>query len=224
MNLTEYPRMKYDLVIFDLDGTLLDTLDDLRDSLNTALGRSGLPERTTAEVRRFVGNGMKRLVERGVPEGTSAEIVDRVLQDFTAHYKLHCTDKTRPYPGIPELLRRLRASGCRTAVVSNKDDFAVRALCDDHFPGLFDLSVGCRAGIRRKPAPDSVLEVLSRLGASAASAVYVGDSEVDVETARNAQLPLIAVSWGFRDAEELIRLGANPVDSAEALLELLLNP
>ena len=200
--------MRKQLVIFDLDGTLLDTLDDLADAVNWALKQEQLPRRTREEVRAFVGNGIRNLIERAVPAGTEAAQTDRVFAGFKARYAGHCADKTRPYPGILELLARLRAEGIRTAVVSNKADFAVQTLCRDYFPGLVDCAVGERAGIPKKPAPDSVQEVLRALKISREQAVYVGDSEVDVVTARNAGMDGILVLWGFRDRQTLERAGA----------------
>ena len=200
--------MQKQLVIFDLDGTLLDTLDDLADAVNWALKQEQLPRRTREEVRAFVGNGIRNLIERAVPAGTEVAQTDRVFAGFKARYADHCADKTRPYPGILELLARLRAEGIRTAVVSNKADFAVQTLCRDYFPGLVDCAVGERAGIPKKPAPDSVQEVLRALKISREQAVYVGDSEVDVVTARNAGMDGILVLWGFRDRQTLERAGA----------------
>lgn len=200
--------MHKQLVIFDLDGTLLDTLDDLADAVNWALEQEQLPRRTREEVRAFVGNGIRNLIERAVPTGTEAAQTDRVFAGFKARYAGHCADKTRPYPGILELLARLRAEGIRTAVVSNKADFAVQTLCRDYFPGLVDCAVGERAGIPKKPAPDSVQEVLRALEIPREQAVYVGDSDVDVLTARNAGMDGILVLWGFRDRQTLERAGA----------------
>lgn len=200
--------MHKQLVIFDLDGTLLDTLDDLADAVNWALEQEQLPRRTREEVRAFVGNGIRNLIERAVPAGTEAAQTDRVFAGFKARYAGHCADKTRPYPGILELLARLRAEGIRTAVVSNKADFAVQTLCRDYFPGLVDCAVGERAGIPKKPAPDSVQEVLRALEIPREQAVYVGDSDVDVLTARNAGMDGILVLWGFRDRQTLERAGA----------------
>ena len=200
--------MRKQLVIFDLDGTLLDTLDDLADAVNWALKQEQLPRRTREEVRAFVGNGIRNLIERAVPAGTEAAQTDRVFAGFKARYAGHCADKTRPYPGILELLARLRAEGIRTAVVSNKADFAVQTLCRDYFPGLVDCAVGERAGIPKKPAPDSVQEVLRTLEIPREQAVYVGDSDVDVLTARNAGMDGILVLWGFRDRQTLERAGA----------------
>lgn len=200
--------MKYKLAIFDMDGTILNTLDDLADSTNYALRENSLPERTIGEVRSFVGNGIRKLIERAVPAGSDTAQIDRVHESFTAHYKVHCADKTRPYDGMIELLRDLRAAGCMTAVVSNKADYGVQTLCRDYFPGLFDMAVGEREGIRKKPSPDSVNEVLEKLGVPRAAAVYIGDSDVDIETAKNAGLDCIAVEWGFRDREFLMEHGA----------------
>lgn len=205
--------MRYELVIFDLDGTLLNTLEDLKDSLNYALEKSGYPARSLEEVRRFVGNGIRKLIERGVPEGTEIPDIDTVHKDFTGHYAVHCADKTRPYDGIPELLHSLRAAGCKTAVVSNKADYAVQELCRQYFDGLFDLAVGERKNILKKPAPDSVYEVLRQLKVEKNYAVYVGDSEVDIETARNAGLHSIIVDWGFREREFLMEKGAETIVS-----------
>ena len=214
--------MRYQAVIFDMDGTLLNTLEDLRAALNYALERCGYPTRSLREVRAFVGNGIRRLIERGVPEGTDAAACDRVQAVFMPYYSAHCADRTRPYPGVTELLRRLRAAGVRTAVVSNKADAAVQALVRQYFDGLFDAAVGERTGVRKKPAPDMTRAALEALGCGPEQAVYVGDSEVDLETAQNAGLPPVLVSWGFRDSAFLWERGAEViVDSAEALWEEL---
>ena len=205
--------MLYKLLIFDLDGTLLDTLEDLKDSLNYALGKSGFPAHTYEEVRQFVGNGIRNLIERGVPVGTEAPVIDTVHKNFTEHYALHCADKTKPYDGILELLHTLRAAGCKTAVVSNKADYAVQELCHQYFDGLFDYAVGERQNIQRKPAPDSVNEVLRQLNIEKDFSVYIGDSEVDIETARNAGMNSIIVDWGFRDREFLKEKGAEIIIS-----------
>lgn len=205
--------MKYQLVIFDLDGTILDTLDDLADSTNAALQMHGFPVRTRAEVRAFVGNGIQKLIELAVPDGTDADVVQSVLQDFKVYYGEHCADKTKPYDGIMELIGQLRAEGYKTAVVSNKADFAVQELCEQYFPGMFDYVVGEREGVRKKPAPDSVNEVLNKLGMERACAVYVGDSEVDIATAENAKINHIIVEWGFRDRQYLMKNGAKVIVS-----------
>lgn len=215
--------MKYSVVIFDLDGTLLDTLEDLADSVNYTLEHNSLPQRTLWEVRSFVGNGITKLIERAAGEGVAPAEVDRLGVEFRAYYKEHCADKTRPYAGIPELLETLRSSGVKTALVSNKGDFAVQELVKQYFPGLFDYAVGDRDGIARKPAPDSVNEVLSVLGFSKGDAIYVGDSDVDVETALNAGTDMSIVTWGFRDEEFLISKGArNIARSPDELKAILL--
>lgn len=211
------------LAIFDLDGTILDTLDDLADALNHALTKSGYPERSREEVCSFVGNGIRNLVARGVPAGVREEAKEKVLADFNDWYQVHCADKTRPYAGIPELLAKLRSLGWRTAVVSNKADYGVQKLCSRYFDGLFDAAVGERADVRRKPAPDSVYAVLRQLSAAKENAVYIGDSEVDLETAENAGMACIAVCWGFRKESFLRERGAQllAVDVTE-LEEILL--
>lgn len=210
--------MKYKLIIFDLDGTILDTLDDLTSSVNYSLHKNGLPLRSRDEIRSFVGNGIRLLIERSVPENTSEQVIEKVFADFKLHYKLHSNDETKPYDGIEELLKRIRNKGIKTAVVSNKADFAVQDLVKIHFDGLFDFAVGEREGIERKPAPDSVFEAINLSGIPKEEAVYIGDSEVDVFTARNAGTDLIAVSWGFRDKDFLVNNGAVIIaDSANEL-------
>ena len=215
--------MKYKLAIFDLDGTILDTLEDLADAVNYALKEQGYPQRTIEEVRRFVGNGIRKLIERAVPDGLTEEEISKVHQTFSAYYQKHCADKTRPYKGILPLLERLREAGCLTAVVSNKADVAVQPLCQQYYDGLFDYAVGEREGIRRKPAPDAVQEVLRRLQVDAGEAVYIGDSEVDIQTAENAELDSIIVTWGFRDKAYLESQGGKRfVDRPEEIEEIVL--
>ncbi len=187
---------------------MLNTLEDLTDAVNAALEKHGKPVRTIEEIRRFVGNGVGRLMERAVPEGTAPEEVAEILADFRAHYAVHCNDKTRPYDGVLELMQQLKKAGYRMAIVSNKLDSAVRELSDIYFMGLADVSVGERAGMPRKPAPDMVELALSELGAKKEEAVYVGDSDVDLATAANAGLPCISVLWGFRDRSFLEERGA----------------
>jgi phosphoglycolate phosphatase len=213
---------RYDAVIFDLDGTLLDTLDDLADAINYALQEMGMPRRSREEVRMFVGNGVAKLAERAVPTGTAPEDTARTLEVFKDYYQLHRQDKTAPYPGIPELLNALRERGCKLAVVSNKFDPAVKALAQDYFPGLFDLAAGESEaeGIPKKPHPAMVLRAMKALGAE--RAVYVGDSDVDLETAKNAGLPAVAVTWGFRDEAFLRAHGAQTlIHHPRELLELM---
>ena len=214
---------KYKAVIFDLDGTLLDTLCDLYISVNYALSKFGYPEKTVEEVRAFVGNGIGKLIERALPGGIENPDYAQVFAVFKEHYGANCENNTAPYTGIEQLLAKLSAAGIKTAVVSNKADFAVRALCRRFFPSLAERAIGEREGVRRKPAPDSVYAAMKLLGCSAEDTVYVGDSEVDVATAKNAGIDLIAVSWGFRAREELVSCGAQTVvDTAEALGEMVL--
>lgn len=215
----------YSTAIFDLDGTLLDSLEDLHLSTNAALAEHGLPARSLEEVRRFVGNGIRKLVERAVPAGTDDAQRDAVYEDFCAHYAAHCEDHTGPYAGIPELLAHLRAAGVRLAVVSNKGDFAVQELVSRQFPDTFDAILGENeaAGIRKKPAPDMVEAALERMGATRDSLVYIGDSEVDVQTAANVGCPCVSCTWGFRSVDELLAAGATVfVDTPDELGRVLL--
>lgn len=205
--------MKYRLAIFDMDGTILNTLQDLTDSTNVALRMNGCPTRTLEEVKHFVGNGIHRLIELAVPEGSDELTIEKIYNDFLPYYQQHCADKTRPYDGIIQLIQQLRSAGCKTAVVSNKAHSAVLELCRQYFDGLFDCAVGEQAGMKKKPAPDSVYAVLKHLDFQTADAVYIGDSEVDLATAANAGMDCISVSWGFRDADFLKSLGASSIAS-----------
>lgn len=202
--------MKYDTYIFDLDGTLLDTLDDLCLSVNHALGACGFPLRTRDEVRRFVGNGVRMLMHRAVPDGEANPRFEEALEIFRQHYLVHSLDTTRPYPGIVEMLSRLKARGKHLAVVSNKFDAATKELIAHFFGSLVEVAIGENEaqGVRKKPAPDTVNEALRQLGVGKERAVYVGDSDVDLQTAFNSHLPCISVLWGFRDRDFLAAHGA----------------
>lgn len=214
----------YQLAIFDLDGTLLDTLADLRQGINYALGTQGFAPRSMAEVRTFVGNGIWKLVERAVPAGTSEAQMDAVYEAFNPYYARHCADLTVPYDGILPLLQKLQAQGVVCALVSNKPDYAVQTLAAQYFPGLLAASAGAKDGVRKKPAPDSVFAVIHQLGAEGLRAVYIGDSEVDLQTAQNAALPCISVSWGFRDRSVLEQAGAACIcDTVDALYQAICN-
>ena len=214
----------YQLAIFDLDGTLLDTLADLRQGINYALGTQGFASRSMAEVRAFVGNGIRKLVERAVPAGTSEAQMDAVYEAFNPYYARHCADLTAPYDGILPLLQKLQAQGVVCALVSNKPDYAVQTLAAQYFPGLLAASAGAKDGVRKKPAPDSVFAVIHQLGAEGLRAVYIGDSEVDLQTAQNAALPCISVSWGFRDRSVLEQAGAACIcDTVDALYQAICN-
>ena len=216
--------MKYKYVIFDLDGTILDTLDDLADAANAALASQGYPQRTRDEVRMFVGNGIRKLIERATPDGVTDEEIVRTHEAFTAYYSAHCKDKTKPDDGIPELVAALKDKGIRSAVVSNKADYAVKKLCEEYFGDLFEISIGEREGIRKKPAPDTVFEVMRVLGAAPEETVYIGDSDVDVLTAKNSGIDCIGVSYGFRGREFLESHGAQVIaDSVGKLWEMLMN-
>ena len=209
--------------IFDLDGTLLNTLEDLHASVNHTLALHGMPIRSRDEIRSFLGNGMQALIHLSCPEGTASELEDRVLAEFKDYYALHGADHTAPYDGIVELLDVLSGEGIRRAVVSNKGDFAVQALVEKYFPGIFDAVVGERQDVRRKPAPDTVNAVMRELELAPKDVVYIGDSEVDIDTARNASIDCLSVSWGFRSRRELTASGATTIvddinDLAEALL------
>lgn len=215
--------MAYEAAIFDLDGTLLDTLDDLHASVNHALSSEGLPGRSKGDVRSFLGNGVARLIHLSVPEGTPEPQEARALATFRAHYARHNAERTAPYPQVKELLRVLSGEGVLRAVVSNKPDPAVQDLVATYFGGLFDAVVGERPDVRRKPAPDSLLAVMSQLGCQPEQVVYVGDSEVDLQTARNAGVDCITVSWGFRDVGWLRAQGATTiVGTTEELAEAIL--
>lgn len=212
--------MKYKAILFDLDGTLLDTLEDMADALNRTMDHFALPRRSLREVRSFVGNGARRLVE--LATGAEGERLEEILAVYKEDYDRNYLVKTAPYPGIMALLDRLHMEGCLTGIVSNKPDSTVQSLSDALFQGKADISVGEKAGIRRKPAPDTVLAAMEALGVTKAETVYVGDSEVDVMTARAAGVPCISVTWGFRDRDVLEAAGAETfAPDCESLWQLL---
>ena len=214
--------MKYNTVIFDLDGTLLNTLDDLRDSLNEVLISKGYAPRTLEEVRRFVGNGVQNLIRRSVPEECSDEIVTQIMDEFKENYKHNMQNKTRPYNGIMELLLDLYRYNYKIAIVSNKFDAAVKELARTYFGNLIPVAIGETSEIKRKPAPDSIFTAVKELGSSLSSTILVGDSETDVQTAKNAGIPCIGVTWGFRCREVLRREGADYlIDTPKELLTLI---
>lgn len=204
--------MKYTSVIFDLDGTLLNTLEDLAASTNYALSSCGMPVRTVDEVRNFVGNGIKMLMIRAVPDGESNPRFEEAFANFKKHYGENCRNVTRAYEGVPEMLAELKKQGIGTAIVSNKADFAVKELRDAFFPDI-EVAIGEREGVSRKPAPDTVFTAVKELGTDIVSAVYVGDSDVDIMTAKNAGIPCISVCWGFRSREFLVEHGASQIAS-----------
>lgn len=209
-------------VLFDLDGTLLNTLDDLAASTNAALAANGMPQRTTDEVRRFVGNGVKKLIERAVPAGTDENMREAVLASFVEHYREHERDTTRPYEGVAALLEALNAKGIKCAVISNKIEPAVKALCAEYFGDLVGAAVGDAPGRNVKPDPAGVQEAMARLGVSKEACIYVGDSDVDIHTGHNAGMKSIGVTWGFRSEALLREAGADYIcHTAQELLALL---
>lgn len=252
--------MDIKLVIFDMDGTILDTLEDLTDSTNYALKKNSLKERSIDEVRSFVGNGIRKLIERAVGnvkedniengaakninnnvdnnidgsvddnidgsvnDNIDTGIIDKVFEDFKEYYAKNCAIKTKPYDGIIEIVKELKEKGIYTAVVSNKADFAVQSLCVDYFDNIFDYAVGEKEGIKCKPCPDGVMDVLNRFGIEKENAVYVGDSDVDFMTAKNSGLEFIGVTYGFRTREFLENLGSRKLaDSPREILKFILN-
>ena len=198
----------YETYIFDLDGTLLNTLADLATSCNYALRTNGFPERTVEEVRQFVGNGVKKLMERAIPCGLENPLFEQTFSDFRRPYLDHGLDTTLPYPGIMDMLGRLHRQGKKVAVVSNKFYAATNDLCKHFFSDYVSVAIGERENVRKKPAPDTVLEALRQLHADKQGAVYIGDSDVDIQTAKNCDMPCISVLWGFRDKEFLLSHGA----------------
>ena len=215
--------MSYKAVLFDMDGTLLDTLEDLCDSTNHALAQMGYPLRGIEEIRRFIGNGAEKQIRRAVPEGTSEGKIMETLAAFRAYYQDHCQIKTKVYDGLLDMLSELKEKGVKMAVVSNKPDAAVKKLSREYFGDRLDYAIGPSDGVRCKPYPDMAEEALKALGVEKKDAVFVGDSEVDVQTGLNAGLDVIAVSWGFRSREVVIEAGAKMIaDDAGELEKLIL--
>ena len=209
-------------VIFDLDGTLLNTLDDLTASVNHIFGKYGLPLQETSDVRRNMGNGARYLLSHMMPQGTDTPGFDGILAEYGEYYKAHCKELTAPFPGIMDMLRKLKKAGIRMAIVSNKGDEAVKELSSVYFEDLMDSAVGERQGIRRKPEPDSLLAAAAEMGAEKDKILYVGDSEVDYETAKRAGMRCVLVEWGFRDKEDLEALQPDYlISSAEELVGIV---
>lgn len=216
--------MRYKALIFDLDGTLLDTLDDLTAATNYALSKCGFPLRTRDEVCSFVGNGMALLISRAVPKGTEKQKESEVYEAFHQYYSAHMTDQTRPYDNAQRTLSALHGEGVHIGIVSNKAHYAVCDLCEKFFKGDIDAMAGQREGVRKKPAPDAVFEVLEKIGCKPEEVVYIGDADTDIETAKNAGCDFIGVSWGFRGRSFLIAHGAETVaDTFDDLNEILKN-
>lgn len=212
-------------IVFDMDGTVLNTLEDLTVSMNYVLSKFGMPEHKLEEYRLFFGNGVGEALRLSLPEGTSEDIIDEMLPVFKEHYDAHCLDKTGPYDGILDVMRELKLRGYKTAIVSNKIDSAVKELHQRFFGDSVDIAIGEQPGINRKPAPDMVNLALKELGSSKEESVYIGDSEVDFMTAENSGLPCISVLWGFRDKDFLIEQGAycfaeKPKDIIDILISI----
>lgn len=210
---------RYKAVIFDLDGTLLNTLEDLTDAVNHVMRQFNYPEHTIEEIRSFVGNGIKLLIERSLPDGKDNPEFDKVFSEFKSYYTSHCRIKTRPYDGIMELISILHEQGYKLAIVSNKNQSAVTELNNIYFSDYISTAIGEKEGVRKKPAPDTVIKALSELCISSDDAVYVGDSDVDRETAENSNMDCISVTWGFRDRKLLESL--NPYAIIDKPAELL---
>lgn len=201
----------YNTIIFDLDGTLLDTLTDLKESVNHTLATYNMPLKTIDEIRSYLGNGMERLVELSVEGGKAHPLFDKIYKDFKDYYFVNSTKFTKPYDGVIELLTSLKEKGYKLAIVSNKGDEAVKLLRHTYFEGLIEIAIGEKTGIRRKPYPDTAIEAMHLLNSKPEECLYVGDSEVDIETAHNASLECVSCSWGFRTREQLIASKATTI-------------
>ena len=213
----------YKAVLFDMDGTVLDTVGDLTDAINVSLAKFGFPARTVEEVKSFLGKGPAHFVNCAVPEGTDEATRQQVLAFYEPYYDSHCQIRTAPYPGIMELLNSLKDRGLRLAVISNKQEPAVKALAEQHFAGLLELAVGTNAHIRCKPDPSAVLAAMAELGVEKEETLYVGDMDVDLNTARNAGIDCVCVSWGFLGRKRLESIGAEHiVDNTEQLLDYIM--
>jgi len=215
--------MKYDTVLFDLDGTLLYTLDDLEDSVNAVLLKRGYRQRTKEEIKQFVGDGAKMLITRSLPPGASETEILQCLAMFREIYQANLQNKTRPYEGIPALLKKLKEMGIKTGVVSNKPDEATKVVCRIYFQGDIDVAIGDNIDRKKKPEPDNLYEAMNQLGAVKEKTLYVGDSDTDIITARNAGVDSVGVTWGYRSRETLEKAGAgNIIDKPEQLIALLI--
>ena len=215
--------MKYKAVLFDMDGTVLDTLGDLAAAVNHTLREFSMPERSIAEVAAALSTGAAYLIAHTVPAGTPKELTDKVLAAYAPYYDAHCDILTGPYDGIVPLMEKLRDRGVKLAVISNKQDTAVKPLAEKYFPGLLEIAVGESTEVRRKPNPDAVLAALRHIGVEREDAIYVGDTEVDLQTARNAGMECASVDWGFRTREQLVEIGAEHIfDTVQELEEYLL--
>ena len=201
--------MSYKAVLFDLDGTVMNTIEALHDSVNSSLSHFGMPEISLEDTMHFLGNGARRLIEQAVPEGTGNDLLEKVLEYYVNYYQAHCMIKTAPYDGVIDLMKRLADAGKRQVIISNKPDGATREIAERFFSGLTDFVIGEKAGLRRKPWPDMVDAAVERLGLSKEECVLIGDSEVDIATGKNAAVDCISVLWGFRDRKTLEDAGAS---------------
>ena len=218
--------MNKNILIFDLDGTLLNTIEDLANSTNYALNTLGYPQKTVEQVRNYVGNGVAKLIERAIPNGRANRDFEQCLEIFKENYSKNMYNKTAHYDGIIEMLKQLRINGYKVAVVSNKFDAAVKELCKKYFPDMIDVAIGENeaGGIKKKPAPDTVSKALKELNGKTSDAIYLGDSEVDIQTAQNSNMPCISVTWGFKDKDFLIQHGAKIlVNTPHEIIEYLEN-
>lgn len=216
--------MKINTIIFDLDGTLLSTLDDIKDSTNFALRKCGFPERSLEEVNSFVGHGTNYLIGKAVPQDTPSHKIDECNKIYRQHYKGNKDNKTAPYNGIMDILEKMHNKNYKLAIVSNKFDSAVKELGEKYFSEYMDVAIGESSAIKRKPAPDSIYAAMEELGSSKEETIYVGDSEVDVMAAHNAGLPCIGVSWGFRGRQVLKDEGADYIiDTPDEIFDILDN-
>lgn len=211
-----------DTIIFDLDGTLLDSLDDLKNAVNYTLNTFNLPTKSQDEIKAYLGNGMERLIELSTPFGKNTPHFDEILQSFKDYYAINSSIHTKPYPGIIEMLQSLKSLNYKLAIVSNKGDFAVKILNDKFFNNIIDVAIGEQNNLKKKPSPDMIYEVLRRFDKKITDAYYIGDSEVDIETASAVQIPCLSVSWGFRTKEQLLRDNASIIfDNPQELLEYI---
>ena len=199
--------MRKDTIIFDLDGTLLNTLEDLHACFNYAIQSFGYPQRTLEEIKSFVGNGITKAIELALPFAVSREELDKIAALFKSYYQEHMFEHTKPYDGVLPLLKQLKENGYKTAVVSNKFDGAVKGLCKNYFGKYIDFALGEGYGIRKKPETDGIIKVVAELNSSLENCIYTGDSQVDIKTAENAGIPCISVLWGFKDKDFLINNG-----------------
>ncbi len=204
---------KYDVVLFDLDGTLLDTLEDMCDSVNHVMEKFGYPVHSLEKVRSFIGNGIRKLIERALPEGTDSKTCELALAEYRRYYGENCMVKTRPYEGIPELLSELKERGFRIGVVTNKNAEAAEKLCSHYFPDTVEVVTGQKDSLPKKPDPAMVQSALEQMGVVGKKTVYIGDSETDIETAANSQMDCIICLWGFREKEYLLQKGAKTIVS-----------